>query len=299
RPRPAPAVPTRRRRRPRRHLPLPVHRRGAARRHRHRPRRRVHRHRGPPRRRRPARHRGRRHLARVPRWARGPRRRPAAPSHPTPRVTRPAARLRPLLPHLNGTTMPATAFADRYGPTALVTGASSGIGRALAWEAARRGLDVVLVARRAAALRELADDVSSRHGVRAEVRVHDLADPAAPARLAEETADRDIGLLIAAAGFGTSGTLAEAPLAAEREMLQVNCGAVVELAATLGARMVYRGRGGIVLLSSIVAFQGAPNAAHYAATKAYVQTLAEGLQVELAPRGVDVLAAAPGPVASG
>jgi uncharacterized protein len=195
--------------------------------------------------------------------------------------------------------MPATAFADRYGPTALVTGASSGIGRALAWEAARRGLDVVLVARRAAALRELADDVSSRHGVRAEVRVHDLADPAAPARLAEETADRDVGLLIAAAGFGTSGALAGAPLAAEREMLQVNCGAVVELAATLGARMVHRGRGGIVLLSSIVAFQGAPNAAHYAATKAYVQTLAEGLHVELAPRGVDVLAAAPGPVASG
>jgi len=195
--------------------------------------------------------------------------------------------------------MSATAFADRYGATALVTGASSGIGRALAWEAARRGLDVVLVARRAAALHELADDVSARHGVRAEVRAHDLADPAAPARLAEETADRDIGLLIAAAGFGTSGALADAPLAAEREMLQVNCGAVVELAATLGARMVYRGRGGIVLLSSIVAFQGAPNAAHYAATKAYVQTLAEGLHVELAPRGVDVLAAAPGPVASG
>jgi len=195
--------------------------------------------------------------------------------------------------------MPTAAFADRYGPTALVTGASSGIGRALAWEAARRGLDVVLVARRAAALHELADDVSARHGVRAEVRAHDLADPAAPARLAEETADRDIGLLIAAAGFGTSGALAEAPLAAEREMLQVNCGAVVELAATLGARMVHRGRGGIVLLSSIVAFQGAPNAAHYAATKAYVQTLAEGLHAELAPRGVDVLAAAPGPVASG
>ena len=192
--------------------------------------------------------------------------------------------------------MPATAFADRYGPTALVTGASSGIGRALAWEAARRGLDVVLVARRADALRELADDVSSRHGVRAEVRVHD---PAAPARLADETADRDVGLLITAAGFGTSGVLAGAPLAAEREMLQVNCGAVVELAATLGPRMVHRGRGGIVLLSSIVAFQGAPNAAHYAATKAYVQTLAEGLHVELAPRDVDVLAAAPGPVASG
>jgi uncharacterized protein len=195
--------------------------------------------------------------------------------------------------------MPATAFADRYGPTALVTGASSGIGRALACEAANRGLDVVLVARRASVLRDLADDISARYGVRADVRPHDLADPSAAARLAEETADHDIGLVAAAAGFGTSTTLAGADLAAEREMLHVNCGAVVELAATFGTRMVRRGRGGMILLSSIVAFQGAPNAAHYAATKAYVQTLAEGLHVELAPRGVDVLAAAPGPVASG
>jgi uncharacterized protein len=192
--------------------------------------------------------------------------------------------------------MPATAFADRYGPTALVTGASSGIGRALACEAANRGLDVVLVARRASVLRDLADDISARYGVRADVRPHDLADPSAAARLAEETADHDIGLVAAAAGFGTSTTLAGADLAAEREMLHVNCGAVVELAATFGTRMVRRGRGGMILLSSIVAFQGAPNAAHYAATKAYVQTLAEGLHVELAPRGVDVLAAAPGPV---
>lgn len=82
-------------------------------------------------------------------------------------------------------------------------------------------------------------------------------------------------------------------------MLQVNCGAVLEFASTFGARAAERGRGGLVLLSSIVAFQGAPHAAHYAATKAYVQSLAEALHVELAPHGVDVLAAAPGPLAGG
>jgi short-subunit dehydrogenase len=190
-------------------------------------------------------------------------------------------------------------FAVRYGPTALVTGASSGIGRALACEAAARGLDLVLVARRDAVLRDLAGELAARHGVRADALPLDLADPAAPARLAEQTADRDIGLLVAAAGFGTSGPLAGAPLAPEREMLQVNCGAVLELASTFGARAVARGRGGLVLLSSVVAFQGVPHAAHYAATKAYVQSLAEGLHGELAPHGVDVLAAAPGPVASG
>jgi uncharacterized protein len=191
-----------------------------------------------------------------------------------------------------------TAFTARYGPTALVTGASSGIGRALAAEAAARGLDVVLVARRATALREVATELGTRYGVRADVRPVDLADPDAPARLVEDTADRDVGLLVAAAGFGTSGPLVGASLVAEREMLRVNCGAVVELAALTGARLAERGRGGMVLLSSILAFQGAPHAAHYAATKAYVQSLAEGLHGELAPYGVDVLAAAPGPVAS-
>jgi uncharacterized protein len=190
-------------------------------------------------------------------------------------------------------------FADRYGPVALVTGASSGIGRALAREAARRGLDLVLVARRERELRTLAGELAARHGVRAEVRPLDLAEPGAPAHLVDTTADLDVGLVVAAAGFGTSGPFLAASIAREREMLQVNCAAVLELTAASAGRMAARGRGGIVLLSSIVGFQGAPHAAHYAATKAYVQTLAEALHVELAPHGVDVLAAAPGPTASG
>ena len=82
-------------------------------------------------------------------------------------------------------------------------------------------------------------------------------------------------------------------------MLDVNCRAVVQLAHHFGGRFAEQRRGGLVLMSSLLAFQGVPLAAHYAATKAFIQTLAEGLRVELAPRGVDVIASAPGPIHSG
>lgn len=191
------------------------------------------------------------------------------------------------------------ALAQRYGPWAVVTGASSGIGRALALELATRGFALVLVARREEALRTLAREIAARGAAEVRVVAADLAPDGAAERLDGATRDLDVGLLVAAAGFGTSGAFLDGSPSAEAEMLRVNCGAAMELAYRFGRRFVDRGAGGIVLLSSIVAFQGTPFAAHYAATKAYVQTLAEALQVELAPRGVDVLASAPGPVHSG
>jgi short-subunit dehydrogenase len=109
----------------------------------------------------------------------------------------------------------------------------------------------------------------------------------------------DIGLVVAAAGFGTSGRFAETSLADELDMLEVNCRAVLVLAHHFAPRLQARGRGGIVLLASLVGWNGTPNAAHYAATKAYNQVLAEGLGRELKARGVDVLSVAPGPVRSG
>ena len=187
---------------------------------------------------------------------------------------------------------------SRYGPWAVVTGASSGIGAALARELATDGLHLVLVARRADALERLGAELAASHGVRVRVLAADLALAESPARILEETAELDVGLLVAAAGFGTSGSFLDGPLADELEMLDVNCRAVVALAHGFGRRLAERGRGVLVLLSSIVAFQGTPYAAHYSATKAYVQALAEALHVELAPRGVDVLASAPGPVHS-
>lgn len=187
----------------------------------------------------------------------------------------------------------------RFGPWGLVTGASEGIGRAIAVQLAEAGLDVVLVARRSAELKELASELSAVNGVRAQVIVADLSTAVGVAAVLEGTLDLDIGTFVAAAGFGTSGVFIDQPLAPELEMLDLNCRAVVALTHGFAQRLAARGRGGVVLLSSLVAFSGVPFAAHYAATKAFVQTLAEGLHLELAPRGVHVLAVAPGPVHSG
>lgn len=192
-----------------------------------------------------------------------------------------------------------SALVRRYGPWAVVTGASDGIGRAFAEQLAAAGLNVVLIARRGTLLAEIAAGLEKRCAVRTRVLVLDLAEPDAAARLAGGTEDLDVGLVVAAAGFGTSGPLTAANLLAECEMIAVNCTALFAASHHFARRLVERGRGGLVLMSSLLAFQGVPRAANYAATKAYVQTLAEGLHRELAPSGVDVLACAPGPIRSG
>ncbi|MCV7331425.1 SDR family oxidoreductase [Mycobacterium cookii] len=188
---------------------------------------------------------------------------------------------------------------ERYGPCALVTGASSGIGREIARQLAASGLDLVLVARSAAPLHQLADELIAQHGIAIQVLPIDLASGDGVDELTTATTSTEIGLYVASAGFGTSGPFLDSTLDQERDMLRLNCEAVLATSLVFGRRFAARGRGGLVLLSSIVGFQGTPNAAHYAATKAYVQTLAEALHVELRAHGVDVLAAAPGPTHSG
>jgi short-subunit dehydrogenase len=190
-------------------------------------------------------------------------------------------------------------FQTRFGKWAVVTGASSGIGRAMATELAARGLNLVLVARRQAELEKVAGNLSTRYGVEARVLAVDLAIATALTQIESKTKDLDIGLLVAAAGFGTAGNFLEAKLEDELAMLDVNCRAVMQLSLHFGKRLARRGRGGLVLFGSLVGYQGTPHAAHYAATKAYVQTFAEALHVELAPKGVGVLSSAPGPVNSG
>jgi short-subunit dehydrogenase len=188
---------------------------------------------------------------------------------------------------------------SRYGPWAVVTGASSGIGDAIARQLAAAGLHVVLVARRAAVLDDLSADLRAAHGVEVRTVAADLATDAGRAAVEADTEALDVGLFVAAAGFGTSGAFLDADADEEADMLAVNVSAVLRGALHFGRRFAARRGGGIVLFGSIVGFQGTPHAAHYAATKAYVQTLAEGLHVELAPLGVDVLASAPGPVHTG
>lgn len=188
---------------------------------------------------------------------------------------------------------------NRYGSWAVVTGASSGIGRELAKQLASAGFGLVLVARREAVLAEVARELQQSYQTEVRLVLADLAGPAGVAALVKATESLGVGLLVASAGFGTSGQLVDAGLKAEVDMLRVNCEALLRLTHEFGRRFAGQGRGGLILLSSMVAFQGVPFAAHYAATKAYVQTLAEGLSRELKPAGVDVLAAAPGPVRSG
>lgn len=192
-----------------------------------------------------------------------------------------------------------TRLRTRYGPWAVVTGASSGIGREVAVLLAEAGLNLVLVARTADALDRLADECRTKHGVEVRVLSLDLAADSAVAEVAGGTADLDVGLLVAAAGFGTSGPFLDTADDAEAEMLAVNCRAVLALTRAFGRRFAARKRGGVILFGSIVGFQGVPNAAHYAATKAYIQSLGEALAVEWKPLGIDVLVSAPGPTHSG
>ncbi len=190
-------------------------------------------------------------------------------------------------------------FKTKYGPWAVVTGASDGIGREFARALAKAGFNLVLVARRRARLEELAAELSARYEIEIRAVDVDLSHKDAPQTVLEATAPLDVGLLVAAAGFGTSGAFLDAPLDAELEMIDVNCRAVVALSFGFGQRFKARGRGGLVLMSSLLAFQGVPRAANYAATKAFVQTLAEGLRLEMAPLGIHVVACAPGPIHSG
>lgn len=187
---------------------------------------------------------------------------------------------------------------NRYGLWAVITGASSGIGREIAIQLAEARLNLVLVARSHDRLEQMKVDLITRYGIEIRVICADLGQKTAIEIVEQQTNDLNVGLLVASAGFGTSGLFLDASLADELDMLDLNCRALLMMSLHFGRRFAQQQRGGIVLMSSIVGFQGTPYAAHYAATKAYVQTLAEALAVELAPLGVDVLAAAPGPTVS-
>lgn len=188
---------------------------------------------------------------------------------------------------------------SNYGAWAVVTGASSGIGLEIANLLASAGLNLVLNARNIDNLLAIENDLKSKFQTQTKVVACDVSNAEGIDKIIQSTQDLDVGLLVVSAGFGTSGLFVETTLPSEVNMLKVNCEALLSLTHNFSQRFVRQKRGGIILMSSLVAFQGVPYSANYAATKAYVQTLAEALAVELKPYGVDVLAAAPGPVESG
>lgn len=185
-------------------------------------------------------------------------------------------------------------FKESYGDWAVVTGASSGIGMEYARQLAARGLDVVLVARRENRLRKLAAELESDHAIRTKVVAVDLSAPAGIETIVRETGDLEIGLLVNNAGREDSGHFLDIPRERALTTLRLNCEAPLQLTHHFGQQMRARGRGGILFMSSIVAFQGVPLIANYAATKAYDLILAESVAAELAPHGIDVAVVAPG-----
>ena len=190
-------------------------------------------------------------------------------------------------------------FTARYGPVALVTGASSGIGYAFAEELAYRGLDLVVTARRLDRLEELATRLAQESGIAVTPYQSDLADPEAPRRLAEFTTAMDIGLVISNAGFGLRRAPHEAhDAAALTELLMVNCHAPSALAHSFIPRLRARGGGGIVFTSSVEGALGGPYSAAYSSSKAMVTALGEALWGELAETGIDVLTLCPGKTVS-
>jgi short-subunit dehydrogenase len=190
-------------------------------------------------------------------------------------------------------------FVSCYGPYALVTGASDGIGASFAEELAKFGMNVVLVARREDRLHALAQHLEDKYNVLCPVIKADLSRPEELEAMFQISSSIDIGLVVCNAGFGTAGNFLDSDLATEMSMLEVNCAVVAMMAHYMGHRLKIRGNGGMILLSSIVATQGAARSAHYAATKAYVHTLGEGLQQEWRDNGIDLLLVAPGPVDTG
>jgi len=186
-------------------------------------------------------------------------------------------------------------FRDRYGPWALVTGASEGIGESFARALAARGLHLLLVARRTGPLESLAGELRAAHGVEIRTVSIDVGRPDLVPVLDAAAGDAEVGLLVHNAAFSALGPFLERPLPDLLQVIDVNCRAPVALAHHFGRRMAERGRGGIVLMTSLAGGQGTPMVATYAASKAFEIVLAEGLWDELGPAGVDVLACRAGP----
>jgi short-subunit dehydrogenase len=178
-------------------------------------------------------------------------------------------------------------FVERYGPWAVVAGASEGIGASFSEKLAARGVNLVLVARRAAPLEDLAAKLRQKHGVQVKVQPLDLGSPNVIEGMSAATEDLDIGLLIYNAAYSPIGAFLDIDVKEHLQAANVNVYGPLRLSHYFGRRLVERGKGGIILMCSMSGFQGTSMIANYAATKAYDAVL--GLWYELRRHGVDVL----------
>lgn len=186
----------------------------------------------------------------------------------------------------------ADAFRQRYGPWALVAGASEGIGAAFASALAARGVHLVLLARRPGPLQALA---ASLRGVEVRTAAVDLTAPDLAPRLEEATRGLEVGLVVANAALALTAPFLELELDQALRTVDLNVRAPLVLAHVFGRPMAVRGRGGLVFMSSVAGLIGSPRVATYAGTKAFALQFGESLWAELHPRGVDVVTCAAGP----
>lgn len=181
-----------------------------------------------------------------------------------------------------------------YGPYAVVTGASSGIGEQFARHLSSAGVSVVLVARREDRLRALAAELSQAHGTDNVVIGLDLLADGAVDELIRRVCDLDIGIVVINAGISSAGPLVDSSLAYELEVFTLDAVVPLQMAHAFGSALVRRGRGASVLVASTLEASAVPYVANYAAAKAYVSSLGQALHYELKRDGVDVLVVSPG-----
>ena len=182
----------------------------------------------------------------------------------------------------------------KYGRWAVVTGGASGIGLAFARQLARRGHDIVLVARNQQRLDQARQEITSEYNVSVETISIDLTSTDAVEQVLERTRALDVGLVVLNAGMETSGNYTKTDLSELQSLLALNARVPMEMAHGFGRRFVERRRGAIVFVSSLFGYQGVPLVAAYSASKAYVLALGEALSVELKRFGVDVTVLSPG-----
>lgn len=185
-------------------------------------------------------------------------------------------------------------FLDKYGPWAIVTGASSGIGVEYARQLAAKGLHLVLVARRKQLLDQLATELSEQYKINCRTVEADLSADGFQQDILDATQDLEVGLLVNNAGMNCEGHFYRGSLERNLQMIQLNVKAPFVLAYEYGKQFAGRGKGGIIFTSSISAFNAHPYLSHYAATKAYILSLAESMNYEFKDKNVDVIALCPG-----
>lgn len=189
-----------------------------------------------------------------------------------------------------------TPFRKSYGPWAVVAGASEGLGAAYAEALAKRGLDLILVARRLGLMQALAARLTAQYGISIRTITIDLSQPSAAAQIAKESESVEVGLLVYNAAFSAVGPFFEHSLDDHLREVDTNMRTLLALVHSFGERMLAAGHGGIILMASLSAFQGSAYISTYGATKAFNIVLAEGLWEEWRRRGVDVLACIAGAI---